>query len=113
MPLHVVNCAVLKCTSGSVTSLLGVLPVHREQIEYQNAANISDHVPIVNIRPFGVCANLSGGPCVPATPNPWAPGAPTVTLDYQLALDSTSKLVCTVGGVITIVDPGEHTDTIP
>jgi hypothetical protein len=113
MPLHVVNGAILKCSSGAAPAPLTVLPVHREQIEYQYAANIMDHVPIVNIPSFGACANLSGGPCVPATPAPWTPGAPTVTLDYQLALDSTSMLACTIGGMITIMDPGEHTDTIP
>jgi hypothetical protein len=112
MPLHVVNGAILKCSSGSMTSNLVVLTVHREQIEYQPAANISDHVPTVNICPFGACAQLSG-PCVPATPNPWSPGAPTVTLDYQKALDSTSKLICTNGGEITIVYAGEKSDTIP
>jgi len=112
MPLHVVNGATLKCTSGSLTSILVITPVHREQIEYQPAANITDNADMVNIFPFGVCAALEG-PCVPNTPAPWTPGAPTVTLDNQLALDSISTLACTNGGVISIVSPGETTDTIP
>ena len=113
MPKHVVNCATLKCSSGSIPSKLIVLPVHREQIENQWAANIMDHVPMVNILPFGVCANTSGGPCTPATPAPWTPGAPTVILDNFPALDDPSTLTCTVGGEITILDPGQHTVEIP
>jgi hypothetical protein len=74
MPMQVVNGATLQCTSGSMTSNLVVLPVHRVQAENQNAANIGDHVPAVNICLFGTCAQLTG-PCVPATPSSWAPGA--------------------------------------
>jgi len=112
MPLHVVNSAQLICTCGAAPSILVVLPVHREQIENQFAANISDHVPMVNIMPFGVCTILEG-PCVPATPAPWAPGSPTVTLDSQPALDSISTLQCMVGGTITIAYPGQSTCMIP
>lgn len=112
MPMQVVNTATLMCTSGSVPSQLIVTPIHRVQVENQNAANIGDHVPIMNICPFGTCAQLLG-PCVPATPMPWAPGAPTVVIDTLLALDDPSTLTCTNGGVISIVDPGQHTVFIP
>lgn len=113
MPMHVVNTATLMCTCGSIPSKLVVLPIHREQIEYQYAANIIDCVPLVNILPFGVCATLLGGPCVPATPGPWQPGSPTVILDNMKALDNISTLQCMVGGVITVLDPGQHTTMIP
>lgn len=112
MPMHVVNGAILRCSNGSVPSSLVVLPVHREQIENQFAANIMDHAPLVNICPFGVCATLQG-PCVPATPAPWTPGSPTVVLDNQPALDDPSILVCTVGGVITVAYAGQSTVEIP
>jgi Domain of unknown function (DUF4280) len=86
MPMHVVNGAILRCSSDSIPSNLVVLPLHKEQIENQFAANISDHVPAVNICPFGVCA-VTEVACVPATPSPWTPGSPTVALDSQPALD--------------------------
>jgi hypothetical protein len=112
MPMHVVNGALLICSCGAAPSALVVLPVHREQIEDQFAANIMDHVPMVNIMPFGACATLQG-PCVPATLVPWAPGSPTVMLDDQPALDDVSILECLVGGVITVSDPGQTTTEIP
>ena len=112
MPMHVVNGALLRCSCGSIPSSLVVLPVHREQIERQFAANIMDHAPMLNIMPFGVCATLQG-PCVPATPAPWTPGSPSVMLDAQPALDDPSILVCTVGGTITVSDPGQSSVRIP
>jgi uncharacterized protein DUF4280 len=112
MPMQVVNGAQLVCTFGSVPSLLTVLPVHRVLCENQFAANISDHVPIVNIKPFGTCSALLG-PCVPATALPWTPGAVTVPLDGQPALDNVSICPCTVGGIVSVLNPGQTTTQIP
>jgi hypothetical protein len=93
------------------------------------AANIMDHIPIMNIPPFGMCtcpANpvvaaataaalgvLTPMPCVPATPAPWVPGAVTVLLDMAPALDNVSKLMCVYGGVIQFSTPGQFTHNIP
>jgi hypothetical protein len=112
MPMQVVNGAQLICTCGSLPSILTVLPIHRELDQNQLAANIMDHVPAVNIMPFGVCVKLAG-PCVPATPAPWVPGAVTVLLDKAPALDNISTLACTLGGVITVLNPGQTTTMIP
>lgn len=112
MPMQVVNGAQLMCTFGSVPSLLTVLPVHREFCGNQLAANIMDHVPIVNIKPFGTCTALAG-PCVPATATPWTPGAVTVLLDGQPALDNISICVCSVGGIVSVLNPGQATTQIP
>ena len=95
----------------------------------QPAANIADHIPNVNIKTFGMCKAptnpqvvtataaalgvLTPQPCVPATPAPWAPGAATVMIANQPALDSTSKCNCTWLGVIEITDPGQTTTDIP
>lgn len=112
MPMHVVNGALLRCSCGAEPSRLVVLPVHREQIEDQFAANIMDHIPMANVLPFGACATLQG-PCVPATLAPWVPGSPSVTLDDLPALDDISTLECLVGGTITVLDPGQTTVEIP
>jgi len=114
MPMQVVNGAQLICTFGSVPSIFQVLPIHRELDQNQFAANIMDHIPLVNIMPFGVCVKLAG-PCVPATPAPWVPGAvaPPVILDNAPALDNISTLICTLGGVITVLNPGQTTTMIP
>lgn len=129
MPQHVCNNALLTCSFGAAPSAMGVLPVNRVMTSNQPAANIMDHIPIVNIRPFGVCSSLANPtvaaataaamgvltpmPCVPATPAPWVPGAPTVMLANMPALDSTSTLMCMWAGVITVSFPGQVTEQIP
>ena len=55
---------------------------------------------------------LTPMPCVPATAAPWVPEAPTVLIANFPALDNTSKCLCTYGGVINFVMPGQFTETI-
>ena len=129
MPMHVCSGAVLQCSFGLAPSSLMVLPVNQTFTSYMPAANIMDHVPIVNILPFGACTSLANPtvaaatsaamgvltpmPCIPATAAPWVPGAPTVLLGNMPALDDTSKLMCTWGGVISVAFPGQVTEQIP
>ena len=112
MPMQVVNGAQLICTFGSVPSIFQVLPIHRVLCENQFAANIMDYVPLINIMPFGTCSALTG-PCAPATATPWTPGAVSVPLDGQPALDNISVCVCSVGGIVSVLDPGQHSTVIP
>lgn len=129
MSMHVCNGAVLMCSFGVAPSSLIVLPVNMLTTSNMPAANIMDNKPIANIPPFGMCtcpANpavaaattaamgvLTPMPCVPVTPAPWAPGSPTVLLSNMPALNDTSKLMCTWGGVISITVPGQFTEQIP
>jgi hypothetical protein len=129
MPNQVVNGAMLTCSFGMAPSALTVLPVNRVQTEHQPAATIQDHVPNVNIMPFGMCTTptnpqvaaattaalgvLTPQPCIPATTTPWVPGAVTVQIGNQPALDNTSKCMCMWLGVITVTSPGEVSEQIP
>ena len=129
MSMQVVNGAQLQCTFGAAPSSLVVLPVNREKVANQFAANIMDHVPMVNIMPFGVCTSLANPqvaaataaalgvltpqPCIPATSSPWTPGSPTVMLANQPALNDTSICMCNWAGVITIINPGQTDAQIP
>src|SRR6516225_12382262 len=106
MPMQVVNGAQLMCSFGAAPSSLVVLPTNRVQVENQFAANIMDHIPMVNIMPFGLCMSIANPqvaaataaalgvltpqPCIPATATPWTPGALTVLLGNQPALDRKS-----------------------
>ncbi len=128
MPKHVCNGALLKCSMGMAPSTFVVLPVNREFTSNQPAANIMDHVPMLNVMPFGMCQSpanptvaaataaamgvLTPMPCVPATPAPWAPGSPTVLLANMPALNDTSKLTCIWGGIIEVTMPGQMTHDI-
>src|SRR6516225_2296919 len=107
MPQEVVNGATMMCTFGMAPSTLVVLPANRTMVGNQPAANIMDHIPMVNIMPFGMCMSIANPtvaaataaalgvltpmPCIPATASPWVPGAPTVLIGNQPMLDSTSK----------------------
>ncbi|EGV30355.1 hypothetical protein ThidrDRAFT_2829 [Thiorhodococcus drewsii AZ1] len=129
MSMHVCSGAVLQCSFGVAPSTLTVLPLNRMLTSSMPAANIMDHVPMVNIMPFGMCscpANptvaaataaamgvLTPMPCVPVTAAPWTPGSPTVLLGGMPALNDSSKLMCTWGGVISVVMPGQVTEQIP
>jgi hypothetical protein len=129
MPMQVVNTAQLMCSFGMAPSNLVVLPVNRVLCGNQPAANIMDHVPLLNIMPFGMCQSLANPevasataaalgvltpmPCVPATATPWAPGAPTVMIANMPALDNVSTCMCMWAGVITIVDPGQVQTELP
>ena len=91
MALPVVDGATLKCTMGTSTCSLTVLPTNRVQMEGAYAANIMDYIPMANISGFGNCITLSNPtvaaatsaalgvltpqPCIPVIAAPWAPGS--------------------------------------
>jgi hypothetical protein len=123
--------ASMMCTFGMAPSSLVVLPINRVMTNQVPDANIMDHIPMVNIMPFGMCMSIANPtvaaataaalgvltpmPCIPATTAPWVPGAvaPPVLLGNQPSLDNISTLMCMWAGVITFVTPGEFTVMIP
>ena len=119
----------MQCSFGMAPSSLVVLPANHTFTDQVPDANIMDHVPMVNIMPFGMCTSLANPtvaaatsaamgaltpmPCIPNTPAPWVTGAPTVILGNAPALDNLSKLMCVWGGLIQIAAPGEVTVNVP
>jgi hypothetical protein len=128
MALQVTTGAALQCSFGLAPSSLAVLPLGRV-LAGAAAASVMDHLPMVNIPPFGLCSCLGNPqvaaataaaqgvltpmPCVPVTTAPWLPGAPTVQIGGMPALQHTSKLMCAWGGVIQIVAPAQATVMTP
>lgn len=128
MPNQVVNSAMLKCSMGMAPSALVVVPKNMIIVGNQPAANIMDHVPMVNIMPFGMCRSpanpavaaataaamgvLTPMPCIPNTPAPWVPGSTTMMLGNMPALSSRSKCMCAWAGVIEVLNPGQVTTAI-
>lgn len=128
MAKHVVSTAVLQCTFGAAPSSFTATP-KMVKSGNQDAGNIMDHVPMVNIKPFGPCSCpsnpqvaaataaaagvLTPQPCIPNTPAPWITGAPDVLVNFFPALNDTAKLMCVWGGVITVKVPGQFTENIP
>ena len=129
MPMQVCMGAMMACTFGVAPSSLVVLPTNKVFTNMVPDANIMDHIPMVNIMPFGMCMSpsnpvvaaataaalgvLTPMPCIPATPAPWVPGAVTDLLGNFPALDNISQLMCIWGGVITFTSPGEMTVEVP
>jgi len=113
--------AMMMCSFGVAPSTLTVIEP-TVTTEGPPAANIMDHIPMVNIPPFGMCITpsnpqvaaataaalgvLTPQPCIPVTAAPWAPGDPTVMVRNMPALVQTSTCMCTWGGVITITMAG-------
>jgi hypothetical protein len=125
MPQKVTSGAVMVCTFGAAPATLNVLPVNRQMTAGPPGANIMDHVPMLNIMPFGMCLSLANPvvasattaalgvltpmPCIPATSAPWVPGVPTALIGGQPALDNTCTCMCNWSGVISITMPGQFT----
>lgn len=129
MPMQVCMRAMMECSFGMEPSSLVVLPTNKVFTDVVPDANIMDHIPMVNIMPFGMCTSLANPtvaaataaalgvltpmPCIPNTPSPWVPGAPNVLLGNFPTLDNTSMLMCMWAGVIEFVTPGEVTVEVP
>ncbi|MBN2982788.1 DUF4280 domain-containing protein [Cohnella algarum] len=120
--------AALQCSFGAAPGILNVLPANRT-LTSMPLANIMDNKPMVNISPFGMCSSMANPavaaataakfgtltpvPCTPVTAAPWAPGSPTVLVANMPALNNQSKCMCSFGGVIQIVQPGQMTIQVP
>jgi hypothetical protein len=112
----------MMCSFGVAPSTLVVLPLKRV-ITKTPSANSTDFIPVANIPPFGACSSLANPtvaaatsaalgvltpmPCVPVTAAPWVPGSTKVMNGGMPAVDSNCKLMCTWGGVIQVLNPGQ------
>lgn len=128
MGMLVCTGAMLQCSFGVAPGTLNVLPLNLV-MSGTPSANIMDNKPMVNVMPFGMCscpANpmvlaataaalgvLTPMPCIPMTMAPWVPGSPTVLIGNMPALQNSSKLMCSWGGVIQILMPGQFTAMVP
>jgi len=128
MSVQVCMGALLRCSFGAVPGALAVLPLHRV-LTGTPAANVTDHLPVVNVPSFGTCSSpanpvvaaataaalgvLTPMPCVPLTPAPWMPGAATVVLGDAPALDASCTLACAWAGTIQVLTPGQAVEQVP
>lgn len=112
----------MMCSMGLAPSTLVVLPINRV-LGATPFACITDSVPFMNVPPFGMCTCPANpvvaaataaalgvptpAPCIPATAAPWVPGVPKVLIGSMPAVDSNCRLMCSFGGIITVVSPGQ------
>jgi hypothetical protein len=128
MGIAVCGGASCQCSFGDAPCTL-VLTPENQVLTSQPLATIMDNVPGKNLATFGMCKSLANPtvasatsaamgvltpmPCVPATAAPWTPGSPTVLIANKPALNNSSTLMCSYGGVITITNPGQTAIMVP
>jgi hypothetical protein len=109
---------MLTCSFGVAPSTLSAVPRGTPVNAPGPMATVMDHVPLVNIPPFGMCNTLSnpavsaataarGGvftpaACLPVIPAPWTPGSAITKVGPFQALTDNSKCMCQWGGMISI-----------
>lgn len=124
---YVCSKAKIKCTNGDKISTLTVFPDRTIWLTGEPQANISDHIPMQNIAPFGKChttkypatgsataanhGKLTPMPCIPNTPYPWMGGKNDVLLKGEPALLKSSTCKCVWGGTISITYDGQVENT--
>ena len=102
---YVYNGVLLRCDKGVIPTPFTVLP-RPSRIRGQFQAHELDKVPMLNIKPFGVCA-ITHAPCMPA-PIMWTgvhQGALRLGPMHAHPLLESSTCQCGLGGKISIVMP--------
>ena len=102
---YVYNGVLLRCDKGVLPTPFTVLP-RPSRIRGQFQAHELDKVPLVNIKPFGVCA-VTHAPCMPA-PLLWTgvhQGALRLGPLHAHPLLESSTCQCSIGGTISILMP--------
>jgi hypothetical protein len=108
---------------GTSTARLTVLPIRTVFLTGQPMANISDHLTMVNLAPFGRCrslgfpataaataahhGHLTPMPCMHNTPFPWMNGKNDYIVKGDPALLKSSTCQCMWGGTISLVTDGQ------
>jgi len=116
-PPIVVQGATIMCSFGTVPQMLTVTSQFIASINYMPVATIMDFIPVVNIPPFGKCiammvatvgvAAVLPVPCVPAITSPWTPGSLISKINMLPVLNQPAMCNCALGGVVTVVLPGQ------
>lgn len=116
----VVQGTLLKCSFGTMPSAI-MVPPSRKVNSMTPVATKADHVPIVNILPFGMCSNPANpmviaataaamgvptsAPCIPCTMQEWIKPCKKVKVHGTEAIHMDSCLKCMYGGEIRVMAP--------
>lgn len=113
--MAVASTAMCVCSFGTVPVPLNATSSPTVLMEGKPAATIMDKNPMVNIPIFGMCSAPPSiaapppgapSPCTAPLVAPWMPGQPKVLIKGKPALTNNCKLMCPLGGVISITMPG-------
>ena len=122
MASSVISGASIMCTMGMAPGALIVTSQMSVLIAGAPVATIQDAAPMSNITPCGMCMSMANPqvasataaalgvltpmPCVPVPAGIWlCAGTPLICGIPGLAIDA--KIICSYGGSISIVSPGQ------
>ncbi|BFH71442.1 hypothetical protein J27TS7_32060 [Paenibacillus dendritiformis] len=125
---YVVAGAILSCSYGSQPSRMGMQMSHGVYVKGKPIMNVMDHIPNVNIMPFGTCGSMQnpavaaataakGGlpqrvPCTPMVMMPWLGGKTDKLVDNNPSLLNDSTNMCMFCGQIKVEDDGQNLDYV-
>lgn len=120
---YVCSGATMRCTMGTSTAKLTVLPSRTVFLTGKPMANISDHLTMKNLAPFGRCrslgfpatasataahhGHLTPMPCMHNTPFPWMNGKMDYIVKGYPALLKSCTCPCMWGGTISLITNGQ------
>lgn len=120
--------ASVLCPFGTTPATLNVTSQSIVLAEGKPVATIQDTAPIVNITSCGMCSSLANPqvaaataaalgvltpqPCVPAVAGTWIPTQMKCIADGKPCLTNDANAICSYGGSLTIIDPGQKTSII-
>lgn len=110
---YITRLTMSKCSFGSEERQLMINPDHGVIYHSPDTPllNANDHIPNINIFPYGTCKK-TGGTCVPKTePKAWENVNKKHILDGAPALMEDSVLPCEEGGTISIIIDSEDVST--
>ena len=121
---YVTSQAIMKCSCGDKKAKLTIYPDRTVFLSEQPLGNVTDHISLYNIAPFGKChttrypatgaataankGKLTPMPCIPGTVSEWINGKNDYLIKGKPALLSSSYCRCQWGGIITIEDDGQE-----
>ncbi len=116
----IIQGTLLKCSFGNAPVPIMVLPDKKVNSMLPVAVK-SDHIPFLNILPFGMCSNpanpmviaataaamgvLTPVPCIPCTVQDWTGACGKVKIKGKEVINMDSRLQCLYGGSIQAAAP--------
>ena len=116
----IIQGTLLKCSFGNVPTPIMVLPDKKVNSMLPVAVK-TDHLPFLNILPFGMCSNpanpmvaaataaalgvLTPMPCIPCTVQDWTGFCGKVKIQGKEVINMDSRLQCLYGGSIQAAAP--------
>ena len=112
------------CTMGQAPAPMRVSSQQTVQNDGKPMGTIQDS-SAANVGPFGMCISMANPavaaataaalgvltpqPCTPVPAGTWIPSNPKVLIAGNPVLDMNCKMMCSYGGSISIVSPGQAT----